>query len=53
MALNAREFMQTDVIVLSILLYALLGKFSDALARYLEARLLPWHPNHRADASLA
>jgi sulfonate transport system permease protein len=53
MALNAREFMQTDVIVLSILLYALLGKFSDALARYLEARLLPWHPNHRANESLA
>ena len=50
MALNAREFMQTDVIVLSILLYALLGKFSDALARHLEARLLPWHPNHSGAA---
>lgn len=46
MALNAREFMQTDVIILSILLYALLGKFSDSLARFLEAKLLPWHPNH-------
>lgn len=46
MAINAREFMQTDVIVLSILLYALLGKFSDSVARFLEARLLPWHPNH-------
>lgn len=51
MALNAREFMQTDVIVLSILLYALLGKFSDALSRFLEARLLPWHPHHRAAAA--
>lgn len=47
MALNAREFMQTDIIVLSILLYALLGKLSDSVARLLEARLLPWHPNHR------
>lgn len=47
LALNAREFMQTDVIILSILLYALLGKLSDSLARFLEARLLPWHPNHR------
>lgn len=46
MALNAREFMQTDVIILSILLYALLGKLSDSLARFLEAKLLPWHPNH-------
>lgn len=45
LAMNAREFMQTDIIVFSILLYALLGKFSDALARRLEHRLLPWHPN--------
>jgi sulfonate transport system permease protein len=51
MALNAREFMQTDVIVLSILLYALLGKFSDALSRFLEAKLLHWHPHHRAAAA--
>ena len=29
MAMQAREFMQTDVIVLSILLYALLGKGAD------------------------
>ena len=43
--------MQTDVIVLSILLYALLGKFSDALSRFLEAKLLPWHPNHRRVAA--
>jgi sulfonate transport system permease protein len=45
MAMNAREFMQTDIIVFSIILYALLGKFSDSLARGLEHRLLPWHPN--------
>ena len=51
MALNAREFMQTDVIVLSILPYALLGKFSDSLARLLEARLLPWHPHQRGSAA--
>lgn len=51
MALNAREFMQTDVIVLSILLYALLGKFSDSIARFLEGRLLPWHPHHRGSKS--
>jgi len=50
MALNAREFMQTDVIVLSILLYALLGKLSDSVARLLESRLLPWHPHHRRSA---
>ncbi len=45
LAMNAREFMQTDIIVFSILLYALLGKCSDSLARFLELKLLPWHPN--------
>jgi sulfonate transport system permease protein len=43
MAMNAREFMQTDVVVLSILLYALLGKFADLAARGLERRLLAWN----------
>jgi sulfonate transport system permease protein len=44
MAMNAREFLLTDVVVLSILLYALLGKLADLAARALEWRLLPWHP---------
>ncbi|MFC4023016.1 aliphatic sulfonate ABC transporter permease SsuC [Oceanobacillus longus] len=43
MAMNAREFMQMDVIVLSILLYALFGKLSDVIARYLEGKLLRWN----------
>lgn len=42
MAMNAREFMQMDVIVLSIVLYALLGKLSDIIARYFEERYLKW-----------
>ena len=42
MAMNAREFMQMDVVVLSILLYALLGKLADVLARGLEKRCLRW-----------
>src|SRR5690606_39866673 len=37
MAMNAREFMQMDVVVLSILLYALLGKLADVLARGLRS----------------
>ncbi len=43
MAMNAREFLQTDVVLLSILLYALLGKLADSAARLLERLLLPWH----------
>lgn len=47
MAMNAREFMQMDVVVLSIVMYALLGKLSDWIARLLERTWLRWHPNYR------
>jgi sulfonate transport system permease protein len=47
MAMNAREFLQTDVVVFSILLYALLGKLADVLARLLEQWLLQWHPSYQ------
>jgi sulfonate transport system permease protein len=44
MTMNAREFMQTDVVVVGILLYAVLGKLADVLAKGLERVLLRWHP---------
>jgi sulfonate transport system permease protein len=47
MAMNAREFMQTDIVVFSILLYALLGKLADAIAKFLEVKLLQWHPSYQ------
>lgn len=47
MAMNAREFMQTDVVVFSIILYALLGKFADSIARLLEKILLQWHHGYQ------
>ncbi|MEH2378282.1 MAG: aliphatic sulfonate ABC transporter permease SsuC [Nostoc sp.] len=47
MAMNAREFMQTDVVVLSILIYALLGKLADAVAKGLETKFLAWNPNYQ------
>src|SRR5699024_4186518 len=43
MAMNARDFMQMDIIVLSIVLYALLGKISDIIAKYFEERYLRWN----------
>jgi sulfonate transport system permease protein len=46
MAMNAREFMQTDVVVLSILIYALLGKLADIIARRLESYWLQWNPSY-------
>ncbi|MBB4008504.1 ABC transporter permease subunit [Allorhizobium taibaishanense] len=44
MAMQAREFLLIDVVVLSILIYALLGKLADLLARLLERIFLQWHP---------
>jgi sulfonate transport system permease protein len=44
MANSAREFMMTDVVVLALVIYALLGKLADATARFLESRTLQWHP---------
>ncbi len=47
MTMNAREFLQTDVVLLGIIIYALLGKLADFLTRQLEHRCLAWHPAHQ------
>ena len=44
MANNAREFMMTDVVVLALVIYAVLGKLADVVARALERRMLRWNP---------
>lgn len=44
MANQAREFSQTDVIVLAILVYACLGKLADSITRLIERRFLRWNP---------
>jgi sulfonate transport system permease protein len=46
LAMDAREFLRTDVIVLTIVIYALIGVAADGIARLLERRLLAWHPNY-------
>ncbi|MBD1867323.1 aliphatic sulfonate ABC transporter permease SsuC [Cyanobacteria bacterium FACHB-471] len=48
MAMNAREFMQTDVVVLSILMYAILGKLADVATRAVEKKWLKWNPNYQS-----
>ncbi|MFC3695634.1 ABC transporter permease subunit [Chenggangzhangella methanolivorans] len=50
LAMDAREFLRTDVIVLTIVIYAAIGAGSDAIARLLERRLLRWHPNYAEGA---
>ncbi|NAO27619.1 aliphatic sulfonate ABC transporter permease SsuC [Pseudomonas syringae pv. dysoxyli] len=47
LAMNAREFLQTDVVVLAIVLYAVLGKLADLAARGLERVCLRWHPAYQ------
>ena len=42
---NARDFMRTDIIVVCLVVYALLGLGADFIVRTLEARLLAWRPS--------
>lgn len=53
LAMNAREFLQTDVVVLAILLYAVLGKLADTAARTLERLWLRWHPAYQRKGASA
>ena len=48
LTMNAREFLQTDVVLVGILLYAVLGKLADLVARGLERVWLRWHPGYQA-----
>jgi len=44
LVMNARDFLQTDVIFDGLLVYALLGLVTDRLVRSLEIHLLAWRP---------
>jgi sulfonate transport system permease protein len=47
LTMNAREFLQTDVVLVGIGLYALLGKLADVAAKGLERWWLRWHPGYQ------
>lgn len=47
MTMNAREFLQTDVVLVGILLYAILGKLADVFAKSLERFWLKWHSGYQ------
>ena len=42
---NARDFMRTDIIVVCLMVYALLGLGGDFLVRLIEKRALAWRPS--------
>jgi sulfonate transport system permease protein len=39
---NAREFQRSDIVVVGLVVYSLLGLTTDAVVRYLERRALAW-----------
>jgi sulfonate transport system permease protein len=47
MTMNAREFLQTDVVLVGILMYAFLGKLADVAAKKLERSCLRWHQSYQ------
>ena len=49
LTMNAREFLQTDIVLVGILLYALLGKLADLFAKVLERYWLRWHPGYQPE----
>jgi sulfonate transport system permease protein len=42
---NARDFMRTDIIVVCLMVYAILGLGGDLLVRSIEKRALAWRPS--------
>jgi sulfonate transport system permease protein len=50
LAMDAREFLNTNVIVLTMIVYAIIGVVADALVRLLETRFLSWHVNYAKGA---
>ncbi|MDH4989334.1 ABC transporter permease subunit [Aquamicrobium lusatiense] len=51
MARHARERNMTEIVVLSVVIYAVLGKLNDLAVRAIEARTLNWHVNFAARVS--
>ncbi|WP_424813408.1 ABC transporter permease [Roseococcus sp. YIM B11640] len=45
LVMDAREFLRTDIILVGLLVYALLGLGADQLVRLIERRALAWRPS--------
>jgi taurine transport system permease protein len=42
MALNARRFLRTDVIICGVIIMGIIGLLLDRLLRLIESRFIPW-----------
>src|SRR6195952_2147421 len=49
MMMNAREFLRTDIIMVGLLVYALLGLLADVGVRWIEKTALVWRPTMLGD----
>ena len=49
MMMNAREFLRTDIIMVGLLVYALLGLLADIGVRWIERTALVWRPTVLGD----
>ena len=47
MMMDAEDFLRTDIILVGLLIYALLGLVSDQVVRLMERHLLAWRPGPR------
>ncbi len=45
LVMNARDFLQTDVIFVGLIIYAILGLVTDQMVRAIERRALAWRPS--------
>jgi sulfonate transport system permease protein len=48
MTMSGREFLQLDVVLLGILVYAGLGKLADVVSTLIERATLSWHEGYRS-----
>ncbi|AEH46953.1 ABC transporter permease [Parageobacillus thermoglucosidasius] len=47
MMMDARQFSNTDIVFVGIILFAVVGKLTDSLVRVLEKRLLRWQDTYK------
>jgi sulfonate transport system permease protein len=45
LVMNARDFLETDVIFVGLIIYAVLGLTTDQMVRAIERRVLAWRPS--------
>lgn len=52
MIMDARQFSNTDIVFVGIIIFAFVGKFSDSLVRLLEVKFLRWRDNFKGETGI-